>query len=59
MSNETKALALIDHLITYVRNHRKKCGLDPVWCPKEEELLKIYEDIMEILTYSEDNNGTI
>jgi hypothetical protein len=56
--NDFHAEAIMDYIITYVRMHRKSCGLDPVWCPSPTKLGEMYKDIKEILD-TEDNNGTI
>ena len=54
--NAFHAEAILDYIITYVREHRKACGLDPVWCPSPNRLTEMFKDIMEILDL-EDTNG--
>lgn len=53
-NNDFHAQAIIDYIITYVREHRKASGLDPVWCPRPEQLSEMFKDISEILA-TEDN----
>ena len=47
--NRFHAEAIMDYIVTYVRMHRKSCGLDPVWCPSPERMSEMFKDIMEIL----------
>lgn len=55
-NNSFHAEAIIDYIITFVREHRKARGLDPVWCPSPERLKEMYKDILEILD-TEDTNA--
>lgn len=61
MTNEDKALWLMDYIQTLMRENRRERGLDPVWEMKFEKAVRsdrplteeVFEDIMEILDYEE------
>lgn len=64
MTNEDKALWLMDYIQTLIREHRRRCGLDPVWDMRFDKAERsdrplpeeVFEDIMEILDYEEAND---